>query len=77
MGNHWRAKGHRSKAIAVPPHQAKEFTREAQKAGIDGAYCPQTGEFVANSRKARAQEAQRRGGFFDADGGYMEDKYRR
>lgn len=77
MGNHWRAKGHRSKAIAVNPAQADHFTREAQKAGVDGYYCRQTGEFVANSRKARAQEAQRRGGFYDADGGYLEDKYRK
>lgn len=76
MGNHWRAKGHRSKAIAVNPQQAKEFTEQARKAKIDGYYCPQTGEFVANSRVARAKEIARRG-FYDADGGYLEDRYQR
>jgi hypothetical protein len=76
MGNHWRAKGHRSKAIAVNPAQAEHFTREAQRAGVDGQYDRQTGEFVANSRDARAREIARRG-FHDADGGYHEDKYQR
>lgn len=75
-GNHWRANGHRSKAIAVNPQQADQFTREAQRAGVDGHYDRQTGEFVAHSRDGRAREIARRGKF-DADGGYYEDKYQR
>jgi hypothetical protein len=76
MGNHWRARGHRSKAIAVNPRQAEEFTKQAQKAKVDGYYDKHTGEFVANSREARAKEIARRG-FHDADGGYLEDRYQR
>jgi hypothetical protein len=75
MGNHWRAKGHRSRALGVHPSQAKKFTEAAQKEGIDVHYDSQTGDMVSNSRKARAQEALRRG-FHDNDGGYLEDKYR-
>lgn len=75
-GNHWRAKGHRSKALGVHPAQAKAFTESAQRMGINVEYDRRTGECIAHSREARAQEAARRG-FYDNDGGYAETKYGR
>ena len=76
MGNHWRAKGCRSKALGVHPDQARRFTEAAQKAGIDVEYDKRTGEMIAHSRTARAEESARRG-FFDGDGGYAETKFMR
>ena len=76
MGNIWRSGKARSRAIGVNPKQADRFTAEAQKQGIDVVYDRKTGDAVFGSRKARAQECQRRG-VVDYDGGYAEDKYRR
>ena len=69
-----------SRSIGIQPHEVAEANEDMRRAGItDGEYLTQdrmingvrvpAGTFVADSRKAKAQEFKRRG-YRDKDAGY-------